>query len=283
MHQHNINKTDNMEQRGYSVTIITVCFNSEKTISRTIESLLNQTFQNFEYIIVDGASTDNTLNIIKSFEDVFKKKGITYRLISEPDKGIYDAMNKGIKMAKGSLIGIVNSDDWYEPDAIATMLHKHTEAPENVLYGILKMYHSEKVYHIKQHTHDFLHANMPQHPTWFVPKKLYDQYGTFDTSLKISADYELANRFKNKGVRFTRIEKIITNFTIGGASHNSKTGAIESLMVKHKYGFIDQLTLDTRITRVKYEEKINQFIWNKVYFFFRVKHYIRRRLFPSKL
>ena len=96
-------------------SIITVCFNSEKTIERTIRSVLNQTFSDYEYIIVDGASKDDTMKIVKSYEDKFDGR---LHYISEPDKGIYDAMNKGIRLAQGEIIGIVNSDDWLEDDSL---------------------------------------------------------------------------------------------------------------------------------------------------------------------
>ena len=101
------------------VSIITVCYNSEKTIERTIKSVLNQTYQDYEYIIVDGASTDKTLDIIKRYEPEFEGK---MRWISEQDNGIYYAMNKGIGMAKGKLIGMINSDDYYEINALADMV-----------------------------------------------------------------------------------------------------------------------------------------------------------------
>ena len=97
------------------VTVITPCFNSEKTIRKTIESVLNQTYHNIEYLIIDGASTDKTVEIAKSYEQAF---GGRMKIYSEPDKGIYDAMNKGIRLAGGELVGIVNSDDYYETDAV---------------------------------------------------------------------------------------------------------------------------------------------------------------------
>ena len=104
-------------------TIITVCFNSEMTIERTIQSVLNQTCQDYEYIIIDGASTDGTMDIVRKYEPLFQGR---MRWISEKDQGIYDAMNKGIGVASGELIGIVNSDDYYEPDALEIMKNLYT-------------------------------------------------------------------------------------------------------------------------------------------------------------
>ena len=102
------------------VSIITVAYNSEKCIRKAIESVLNQTYPHIEYTIVDGLSKDNTVAVAKEYEEKFQEKGYTYRIVSEKDNGIYDAMNKGIRMATGELIGMINSDDWYEPIAVET-------------------------------------------------------------------------------------------------------------------------------------------------------------------
>ena len=99
------------------VSIITVAFNAEKTIARAIESVLNQTYPKIEYLILDGASTDSTVAIANSYNDAFHKKGYTYRIVSETDRGMYDALNKGAQKAQGELIGQINADDWYEADA----------------------------------------------------------------------------------------------------------------------------------------------------------------------
>ena len=113
------------------VSIITVCYNSAATIRRTIESVLRQTYQNIEYIIVDGASKDETLSIIEEYRDAL---GQRLRLVSEPDQGIYDAMNKGIRMAEGTLIGILNSDDFYEPMAVEHIVNAMTDEKYQILY-----------------------------------------------------------------------------------------------------------------------------------------------------
>ena len=112
------------------VTVITPCYNSEKTIRRTIESVLNQTYKDIEYLIIDGASTDKTVEIAKSYEAAFEGRMHIY---SEKDEGIYYAMNKGIGLAKGEIIGIVNSDDYYEPEAVAKIAEKRTGSPYQIL------------------------------------------------------------------------------------------------------------------------------------------------------
>ena len=110
------------EMNNKRISIITATYNSQETIRDTIESVINQKYNNIEYIIIDGASTDSTLDLIRSYEENFKKALIDFRYISEPDNGIYDAMNKGIRMATGEWIGILNSDDWYNDSAVSELV-----------------------------------------------------------------------------------------------------------------------------------------------------------------
>ena len=117
------------------VSVITVCYNSEKTVRKAIESVLNQTYPEIEYILVDGASKDNTVSVAKEYEARFSEKGYTYRIISEKDNGIYDAMNKGIRAASGVLVGMVNSDDWYEPIAVETAVKAYEETGFEMFYA----------------------------------------------------------------------------------------------------------------------------------------------------
>lgn len=220
------------------VSIITVTFNSEKTIKDTIESVLEQNYKNIEYIIIDGKSTDKTLEIVKSYESQF---GGRLYYISEPDNGIYHAMNKGIKKAKGELIGIINSDDWYEEDAVENAVSAYNSNVNAVIYGILRMYKNDKLYFLKSYTHHFLSEQMIQHPTCFVPKKIYERYGMFDESFKVSADFEFMNRIKSKNVNFIQLEKVMANFRMGGISSNN-IGPKESLEIMYDYGHITRKT-----------------------------------------
>ena len=118
------------------VSIITPCLNSEKTIEDTIKSVVNQTYKNIEYIVVDGGSRDRTMEIVKKYEPLFQGR---MKYVSEPDKGIYNAMNKGIKMSTGSLIGIINSDDYYELYTIEHIVDNMTADKYQVLYGWLRV------------------------------------------------------------------------------------------------------------------------------------------------
>ena len=227
------------------VSIITVSYNADKTIEQTIKSVLNQTYKNIEYIIIDGKSTDNTTHIIEKYQNA-----ISY-YVSEKDNGIYNAMNKGIKVAHGKLIGIVNADDFYELDAVETMVAAYNasfDKDEAVYYGMLRIWKEEKEYCVRQYHHNFVTETVIQHPTCFVPKALYAKYGCFDESFKICGDFDLLNRFNANNVHFCKIDKVISNFRIGGATTQlAEKALLEPYIVKLRYGTIS----DIEFNRVK--------------------------------
>lgn len=216
------------------VSIITVVFNGKQHLEQTIKSVLCQTYKNIEYIVIDGGSTDGTLDIIKKYNDK-----IAY-WISEPDKGIYDAMNKGLKHANGELIGMVNSDDWYEPDAIETIVDAYRKYPKGgVYYGLLKVWDGDDVLSISGNTHHLLDTKMLAHPTCFIKKGVYKEFGYFDSKYRIAGDYELMLRLRKNQVTFCFIEKIITNFRLGGVSvTNERSRVFEKLEIQKRYGLI---------------------------------------------
>ena len=221
------------------ISIITVSYNAKKTIEQTILSVLNQTYKNIEYIIIDGKSTDGTVDIIKKYE-----KRISY-WVSEKDTGIYNAMNKGIKIAHGVLIGIVNADDFYEKDAVEIMVDEYTkkgtEADRFLYYGMLRIWKHELEFCVRQYHHNFVTETAIQHPTCFVPKVLYDKWGGFDEQYRVCADFDLLNRYRANGVRFCKVDKIISNFRIGGATTKLANEVImEPPTIRLKYGIITQ-------------------------------------------
>ena len=229
-----------MKNMSAKISIITVCYNSEKTITRTFESILHQTNQNYEYIVIDGASKDNTLQIIKEYESKFQGK-MTY--ISESDQGIYDAMNKGIKKGTGELIGILNSDDYYESNALEIMeleyeKQKSQGIKDVVLYGSMRSLIDGKEMAIEFYHHDFLGKVMINHPTCFVSKSVYEKYGMFDTRYKSAADLDLMMRlFKKTDTAFVPVYEVITNFERGGMS-STGTGSVEAAMIRYEYGLV---------------------------------------------
>ncbi len=206
------------------VSIITVVQNNFKTISHAIESVLSQDYKNIEHIIIDGGSTDGTVEIIKSFN------GNIAKFISEPDQGMPDAMNKGLKLAEGSIIGILHSDDFYASNTtISEVVSELEKGKSDMLFGDLVFVNSgqlDKVvryYDSAKCTPDsFAWGWMPAHPTCFIKKSVYEKYGDFKTDYRIAADYEILTRFMAKyKVPYTYIPKVMVKMRIGGMSTSS--------------------------------------------------------------
>lgn len=200
------------------VSIITVSYNSSKTIERTIESVLNQGYKNIEYIIIDGKSKDSTLEIIKKFEEKFKSEGINYKFISEKDNGIYDAMNKGISFCKGELIGIINSDDWYELDAVENIVSEYKNKKFDVIFGDMKVISPKKLFIKKAKNSNYFTTRGWTHPTMFVKNEVYSKERYLCKNIYDDLDFIL--RIKKKKYKVEVIHKVISNFTFGGISTN---------------------------------------------------------------
>lgn len=219
------------------VTVLTPCFNSQKTIEKTLECIENQTYKNIEYIIVDGGSTDNTLELIEKHRSRLPEK---LTVISEKDNGIYDAMNKGIRLAKGQLIGIVNSDDSYENDTVEQIVDHFGNNQYEVVYGMQRTYLDGKEKAVVIYHHDFLPQQMITHPTCFVTRDTYEKFGVFDTQYRSAADYDLMLRyFKSRKVVFTPVYRVLSNFHLGGMS-SSQTGVRENALVRFRYGYLSK-------------------------------------------
>lgn len=203
------------------VSIITVTFNAADTIEQTIESVLEQTYNNIEYIIVDGMSTDGT------FEKICKYKNRVAKIVHESDNGLYDAMNKGISCATGQIIGIINGDDWFEKDAVANVIDALDDSTD-ILYGKINICGCDgKIESANAVKIDDIWYRMIPHPAVFVRKKIYDLYGTFNLSYLLSGDYELMLRFYTEGVRFKHLDKILANFRKGGLSTKRRIEGIQ--------------------------------------------------------
>lgn len=201
------------------VSIVTVCYNSEKTIQRTIESVLAQTYPKIEYLIIDGASKDNTLAIARSYEEQFRQKGYTYRIISEPDKGIYDAMNKGIRNASGELVGIINSDDWYEPNAVQVAAETCKETGCDMFYADINLIKDNGTVIVKRSRMDnILSSRHWNHPTSFITKKCYDEVGLYRCE-DIYDDFDLMMRIRRAGKKIEIRNIVLANFRTGGVSN----------------------------------------------------------------
>ena len=204
------------------ISIITVCYNSEETISDTIQSVLSQDYKDVEYIIVDGKSTDRTLEIIQSIKSRIK-------LISEKDRGIYDAMNKGINIASGDVIGILNADDVYKNSQVLTAVMDAFKANVSIVYGDIEYVKYNDLSKVMRkwkagvfRLGKFKWGWMPPHPGFFIKKSCYESFGLFNLNLSTSADYELMLRMLEvHHLSCNYISKIITSMRVGGASNSS--------------------------------------------------------------
>ena len=206
------------------VSVITVCYNASKTILETLESIKNQDHGDIEHIVIDGQSTDGTLNLLKSHSDQIHK------IISEKDSGIYEAMNKGVASATGDVIGFLNADDIYGDNFVLSEIAEAFEKQKtDTVYGDLQYVFGgspEKIFRNwnagAYKRKRFKHGWMPPHPTFYAKRELFEKFGAFNTDFKLSADYELMLRFlfKNHCSSF-HIPKILVKMKIGGASNQS--------------------------------------------------------------
>ena len=198
------------------ISIVTPSFNSGKTIHTTIESILKQTYSQIEYIIVDGNSTDNTVVIAESYREALENRGISYQIISEPDRGIYDAMNKGIRRAKGELIGIINSDDWYEENALQRVAEVYEKNPFDMFYADLRIWQEDAQGNLKEKRKLAVSRDW-NHPTTFITKNVYQE---FQYKLEsVHDDWDLVLRIRKAGFKIVILNEVLANFRMGGASN----------------------------------------------------------------
>ena len=213
------------ERNNLKISIITVVWNNQKTIKDAINSVLNQTYKDIEYIIVDGGSTDGTVDIVKSYGDKITK------FISKPDKGLYDAMNKGIiELSTGEIVGILNSDDiYYDNKVIEKVVNQFKEKKVDSVYGDLYYVKENNLNKVIRYWKSsvFIQGSFskgwhPPHPTFFVKKEIYQQYGLFDLNMKVSADFELMLRFLEKyKISTVYIPSVFIRMRTGGESNRS--------------------------------------------------------------
>ncbi|MDR3217906.1 MAG: glycosyltransferase [Dysgonamonadaceae bacterium] len=224
------------------ISIITVTYNAIDDLEQTMQSVFAQTYPNIEYIVIDGGSVDGTINIIRKYND---------RLsfwVSEKDKGIYDAMNKGIRQSKGELIGMINAGDYYEPDAVQVMVEAYNQHPDYAIFhGNINLLNEDGTFFkVKKPNPDlsqFYKGMSVYHPTLFVQKTVYGTKQNFRENLynihfKIAADFDFILRNYLAGTRFYYVDKVIANFKQGGYSvKNKKTTNIECRNILYENGY----------------------------------------------
>lgn len=203
------------------VTIITVAYNSEKTLAKAMESVLNQSYDNIEYIVVDGASKDKTVEVARSFQQAFDERpGRSLTVISEPDKGMYDALNKGARMAHGELVGQINSDDWYEPDAVKTMVELYEKEHYDAAWGSIC---------IRKKSGDMIkHAKIGKlwttthwcHPGMFSKRETLLQFPYALETMYDDFDYITA--VHQAGKKIVTTDTVVSNFVFGEGGQSTK-------------------------------------------------------------
>ena len=202
--------------RDIKMSIVTVCLDAAGTVEQAMDSVLSQTCPPFEYIVIDGGSTDGTREIIERY-----RPRLTH-LVLEPDEGIYDAFNKGVARATGDVVGILNADDLYAPWALETVAEAYRQSPDpGVFYGKLAVVDEARcrwtVYPVGDH-HRLTGRMSIAHPATFVARSVYDRHGLFDPSFRVSGDWDLMLRFFRWGVPFCPIDKVLTAFRNSGVS-----------------------------------------------------------------
>ena len=206
------------------ISIITVCFNSAETIADAVESVLSQRRVDLEYIVVDGASTDGTLDVLRSYGSKIS------RLISEPDGGIYDAMNKGISLVAGDVVGVLNSDDYYADEGVLARVetafdHLHVDCVYGDLHYVANDDPTRVVRDWKSGPYEegkFRTGWHPPHPAFFVRRSLYEKLGLFDLNLRIAADYEFMLRVLEKhSAKVAYLPEVLVKMRTGGESNRS--------------------------------------------------------------
>lgn len=244
-------------------SLITVSFNNSAFIAETIDSVLEQDHTEIEYIIVDGASTDGTVDIVKGYGERI------HTFISEPDKGVYDAMNKGVQAATGDVIGFVNADDMLASiDVISTLNTAFEEGGEDAIYGDAYMVDPDDIQNVKrfwkggEYLRDkFRKGWMPPHLGTYIKRKCYLEHGSFRTDLSVSADYELMLRFMYKykiSVRY--LPKVIVRFRLGGVSNRSLAHMWKANVEVYRSWKLNDLKISPLIILQKPLRKLKQIV-----------------------
>ncbi|MFZ5908138.1 MAG: glycosyltransferase family 2 protein [Nitrospirota bacterium] len=245
------------------VSIITASFNCAKTIEDCIKSIVRQTHLDIEHIIIDGGSKDGTLDVIDKYRDKIAK------VVSEPDRGLYDAMNKGIRLATGDVIGILNSDDIYADEtAVESVVDALSGNTANSCYGdllfvdtndtgrIIRYWKSERFDRDK-----FRRGWMPPHPTFFVKKEIYDQYGLFNPDFPVAADYELMLRLLYKySISTTYIPKVLVKMRTGGKSRPGIINTAKNMLENYRAWRVNGLDTNLLTFIMKPLSKAKQYL-----------------------
>ena len=219
------------------ISIITAVFNNRDTLAEALDSALSQTHAELELIVIDGGSTDGTLDVLRSYENRLAV------LLSEPDQGIYDALNKGIKRASGEVVGFLHSDDLFaDVIVLQRVVAAFSDLQVDAVYGDLQYVRKDNRDEVVRHWQAGVFSRirlgwgwMPPHPTFYVRRSVYERLGMFDTSYRIAADYDCMLRFLGTGgVRVTYIPHVLVKMRLGGASNRSLKNILQKSMEDYR-------------------------------------------------
>jgi len=245
------------------ISIITASYNSAKTLARTMDSVLAQNYPDLEYIIIDGASTDNTREIVESYQNK-----LNIKFISEPDNGIYDAMNKGVRLATGDIVGILNSDDFYDNGNVLNNIAGAFEDNKiDAVYGDIKYFGEDinkitRYWQAGEYTESkFNNGWMMPHPTLFVRKSVYEKCGLFNTNLKLAADYEFILRLlKIHKINIKYLQETLVRMYNGGASGSNLKQRIKGWQEDREAWKMNSLRVPRLFIIRRLISKLGQFI-----------------------
>lgn len=217
------------------ISVVTVAYNSEEGIGRTIESVLGQTYQDIEYLIIDGKSSDRTVEIAEGYREALEARGIVYRVISEPDGGIYDAMNKGIRLAEGDVIGLLNSEDTYEPETLETVAETFEQTGCELMFANIRIHKPDGNSFVKKaRLRKFQTSRDWNHPTTFVRAEVYKANPFLNRG--IHDDYGFYLKMRRQDRRIVTVDKVLANFRMGGAS-NKKSWKAARKIIRDRYQY----------------------------------------------
>jgi glycosyltransferase involved in cell wall biosynthesis len=214
------------------VTVVTVVLNDKEHVAETIESVLSQSYEKIEYIVMDGGSTDGTMDILMQYKQRIQ------HLVSEPDRGISHAFNKGLTLSRGEVVGILNAGDWYEPHAVASIVDAYLRNRSvDVFCGGVRYWADEEPELLCYSNPDLIHRETSiYHPTVFITQRGYQRFGLFDESFRLAMDYELLLRFKMKGAAFVPVSRVLANMRYEGLSTtNWMKGLLEVKQARARY------------------------------------------------
>lgn len=248
-------------------SVVTVVYNGADKIRRTIKSVLDQEYSPYEYVVIDGLSDDNTVEIVNSFNEKFREKNIILKIISEKDSGIYNAMNKAIKIATGDFISFINSGDWYEPDALKNIAQSYLEDAFDMTYGGLHYINPNGSIINKMSKLDrfWITSRHWNHPSMFLKKQYYQKY-MFDESYKIYSDFALYLKLRKDDLKILVLDKVIANFVADGISTNP---SLKSTMTRAKEKY--RAYLESGYSRIFFIEAYGWEIFKSTYFIIKRK------------